>query len=110
MSENTQNMAIFSVHHLSASASFDLTAKSGFKLENNEIKPSPEASGSINVKVTTGSAKFRANAEMSRRFILATIVGDGTSGQTFSDNSVDYNVKSIGIVKYYMKHFYTDLD
>ena len=109
MSENTQSMAIFSVHHLSASASIEVNAKSGFKLEGGEIKPSAEAIGTLKITISTGSAKYRANAEMSRRFILATIVGNGTSGQTFSDNGVDYNVKSIGIVKYYMKHFYTDL-
>jgi hypothetical protein len=110
MSENTQSMAIFSVHHISASASFELTTKSGFKLENGEVKPNAEASGTRKITVSTGSAKFRANAEMSRRFILATIVGEGTTGQTFSDNGVDYNVKNIGIVKYYMKHFYTDFE
>ena len=89
MSENTQSMAIFSVHHLTASASVELTTKSGFKLEGGEIKPSAEASGTRKITISTGNAKFRANAEMSRRFILSTIVGNGTSGQTFSDNSVD---------------------
>jgi hypothetical protein len=109
MTENTQVMAVFSLHHISASASAELTAKSGFKVEGGEIKPNTEASGSVKINFSLGSSKFRANAEMSRRQILATIVGTGTTGQTINDNSVQYNVKKIGIVDYYFKHFYTDL-
>lgn len=109
MTENTQVMAVFSLHHISATASAELTAKSGFKAEGGEIKPHTEASGSVKINVSVGSAKFRANAEMSRRMILATIVGPGTTGKTINDNGVQYNVKKIGIVDYYFKHFYTDL-
>lgn len=109
MTENTQVMAVFSLHHISASASAELTAKSGFKVEGGEIKPHTEASGSVKINFSLGSSKFRANAEMSRRQILATIVGTGTTGQTINDNGVQYNVKKIGIVDYYFKHFYTDL-
>mgnify|MGYP005858296895 FL=1 len=47
MTENTQVMAVFSLHHISASASAELTAKSGFKVEGGEIKPHTEASGSV---------------------------------------------------------------
>ena len=57
MSENTQSMAIFSVHHLTASASVELTTKSGFKLEGGEIKPSAEASGTRKITISTGNAK-----------------------------------------------------
>jgi hypothetical protein len=109
MTENTQVMAVFSLHHISASASAELTAKSGFKIEGGEIKPHTEASGSVKINFSLGSSKFRANAEMSRRMILATIIGPGTTGRTINDNGVQYNVKKIGIVDYYFKHFYTDL-
>jgi hypothetical protein len=109
MTENTQVMAVFSLHHISASASAELTAKSGFKVEGGEIKPHTEASGSVKINFSLGSSKFRANAEMSRRMILATIVGPGTTDKTINDNGVQYNVKRIGIIDYYFKHFYTDL-
>lgn len=109
MSENTQVMAVFSIHHISSSASAELTAKSGFKLEDGEIKPHSEASGSVKIKFSLGSSKFRSNTEMSRRQILATIVGPGTTSKTISDNGVEYNVKRIGIIDYYFKHYYTDL-
>jgi hypothetical protein len=109
MSENTQVMAVFSLHHISATASAELTAKSGFKVEGGEIKPHTEASGSVKINFSLGSSKFRSNAEMSRRQILATIVGTGTTGQTINDNGIQYNVKKIGIVDYYFKHYYTDL-
>ena len=46
---------------------------------------------------------------MSRRMILATIVGPGTTGHTINDGGINYNVKRIGIIDYYFKHFYTDL-
>lgn len=109
MTENTQVMAVFSLHHISSTASAELTAKSGFKIENGEIKPNTEVSGSVKINFSLGSSKFRSNAEMSRRQILATIVGPGTTGKTKEDGGVQYNVKRIGIVDYYMKHFYTDL-
>ncbi|SDI26162.1 hypothetical protein SAMN04488062_13212 [Flavobacterium omnivorum] len=109
MSENTQDFAIFSIHNLKATASFELSMKSGFKLEDGKIKPNAEASGSAKINVSVGNAKFRTNAEISRRIVLATIVGLGATGETVSDGGVDYNVKKNGIVDYYFKHYYTDL-
>lgn len=109
MSENTQVMAVFSIHHISSSASAELVAKSGFKLEGEEIKPHSEVSGSVKIKISLGSSKFRSNAELSRRQVLATIVGPGATSKTISDNGVQYNVKKIGIIDYYFKHYYTEL-
>ncbi len=109
MSENTQVMAVFSIHHLKATASAEFEVKSGFKLEKGVPVPFAEATDTRKLKISTGSAIFRANAEMSRRQILATIVGPGPIGSTVADNGVQYNVKKIGIIEYYFKHIYTDL-
>jgi hypothetical protein len=109
MSENTQDFAVFSIHHLAASASYELSMKSGLKVEGVNIVPHVEASGTRKLNITVGSSKFRANAEMSRRMILATIVGSGTTGRTINDGGINYNVKKIGIIDYYFKHFHTDL-
>lgn len=108
-SENTQVIAIFSLHHLAAEASFEMTAKSGFKIENGKIVPSYEASGDVKIKVTVGAAKFRHNVEISRRMVLITNVGTGTTGRTILDNGVAYNVKTMGIVDYYFKHYHSKL-
>jgi len=108
MSENSQSIAVFSVHDLKGEASFDLSAKAGIKFENGAFVPTVEATRSVTVKVTTGSAKFRANVETSRRQVLSTITGATNSG-TILDNGIEYNVKKVGIVEYYYKHWYTDL-
>jgi len=114
MSENTQSMAVFSIHHLSSSAEIGLNTKAGFKMEKDStgkyrLVPHFEASGTLAIKVKTGSAKFRANTELSRRQVLATIIGNGSTGYTVKDNGIEYNRKSIGIVDYYFKHYHTPL-
>jgi len=109
MSENTQVLGVFSLHRFEAEAKATFTAKSGFKVEADGFKPSTEGSGSVTIEVKVGSAKFRANTELSRRQTLSTIVGPGITGNTISDNGVDYNVKKIGIIDFYLKHYYTDL-
>ena len=86
-----------------------MTAKSGFKIENGKIVPSYEASGDVKIKVTVGAAKFRHNVEISRRMVLITNVGTGTTGRTILDNGVAYNVKTMGIVDYYFKHYHSKL-
>ena len=49
------------------------------------------------------------NSELPRRQVLSAITGDGSTGQTYSDGGILYNVKSVGIVDYYFKHWFTDL-
>lgn len=88
LSENTQTLTVFSIHHLSGEASFDASVKSGFEMKDGAIIPSPEASGGVSVKIKTGSAKFRANKELSRRQVLASNVGPGSTDKTFVDNGV----------------------
>lgn len=109
MSENSQSIAIFSIHHFSSSASAELKAKSGFKTENGEIKPSVEVSGEVKINISTGSAKLRANFEISRRHVLATNVGNGTTGRTIESGGVHYNHKWNDRFNYYFQHYYTDL-
>ena len=41
--------------------------------------------------------------------MLSTITGAGSTGKTYSDGGILYNVKSVGIVDYYYKHWHTDL-
>lgn len=109
MSENSQSIAVFSIHHFSSSASAELKAKSGFKLENGIIKPFAEVSGEVKINVSTGSANLRANFEISRRHALATIIGPGTTGRTIESGGVNYNHKWNGRFNYYFQHYYTDL-
>lgn len=109
MSENSQSMVVFSLHTFSGSASANVSVKAGVKLEDGEIKPHFEPGGTGTVSISTGSAKFRAAAELSRRQIFSSIVGPDPGGKTVIDNGIEYNVKSVGIVDYYYKHWHTDL-
>jgi hypothetical protein len=110
MSENTQSMAVFSIHHFSGSASYELTAKSGFKVDPIKgIVAGSEISGESKLKVTVGNAKFRANVELSRRQVLSTIVGPGITGKQKEFDGINYNVKKIGVIDYYLEHYFTDL-
>jgi hypothetical protein len=109
MSENTQVITVFSLHHLKGKANIDVSVKSGLKFVKGVPTATPEASVSSKINISTGSAKFRANKELSRRQVLATIVGGGDTGKTIIDNGINYNVKEIGIVDFYYKHYYTDL-
>jgi hypothetical protein len=110
MSENTQSMAVFSIHHFSADASYELTAKSGFKVDPIKgIVAGSEISGASKLKVTVGNAKFRANVELSRRQVLSTIVGPGVTGKQKEFDGINYNVKKIGVIDYYLEHYFTDL-
>ena len=82
------------------------------------FKPNAETTISGKVKVKSKHSKFRDKVEMSRRQVLSTIIGEGITGQTIHsdgssyngpDNNIDYNLKKIGIVDYYLTHLYTDL-
>ncbi|TXD53558.1 MULTISPECIES: hypothetical protein [unclassified Polaribacter] len=110
MSENTQSMAVFSIHHFSTDASYELKGKSGFKIDPIKgIVPSAEISGEGKVKISVGNAKFRANVELSRRQVLSTITGPGITGRQELFDGINYNIKKIGVIDYYLEHYYTDL-
>ena len=119
MSENTEAMAVFSIHNFSAEVSAELSIKAGLKMDSTgAFKPNAETTISGKVKVKSKHSKFRGKVEMSRRQFLSTIIGNGITGQTIhsngssyngSDNNINYNLKKIGIVDYYMKYWYTDL-
>lgn len=110
MSENTQVMAVFSRHHWLGSGETTVSVKSGLKIDaQGNVKPTTEVTTSTKVTLREDNAKYRTKSEMSRRFILSTIVGNGITGKTKSDNGVSYNMKRVDIVDYYMKFWHTDL-
>ncbi|PRP66048.1 hypothetical protein [Nonlabens agnitus] len=113
MRENAQAISVFSIHHISAEASTELTAKAGYKLENGVPKPFAEASGTVKITLKVGDAKWRSNQELSRKYVFANMVGNGkapVSGKDpVVDNGVKYHVKQVGIVDFYFKGWYQDL-
>lgn len=109
-SENTQQLAVFSLHKWRGTKEISAGVKYGLKKnDKGGWDSTPDATGAASVKFTSGSSIFRANTELPRRQVLSTITGDGSTGQTYSDGGILYNVKSIGIVDYYYKHWFTDL-
>jgi len=111
MSKNTQNFAVFSIHHLvTSTAKVNASYKSGFKINaQGNIEAHQESSGSGTLDIQLNAARFRANTELSRRQVLITIVGDNST-YTYTENGVDYNVKEIGIVEFYFKHWHTSFN
>jgi len=109
MSENEQVITLFTKHHLTGSASVELNTKAGLELKNGSIQAVPKATVSSKVKVSLGSARQRTKAQLSRRQVLATIVGPGVTQRTITRDGQTWNVKKSGIFHYYFKHYYTDL-
>lgn len=110
-SENSHQIMVFSLHHWTGTAEGSGGIKYGYKynIATGAWEGTIEPTGGTNVKVSSGSSIFRSNAELSRRQVLSTIVGAGSTGKTYNDGGIEYNVKSVGIVDYYFKHWYTDL-
>ena len=109
MSENEQVITLFTKHHLTGSASVELNTKAGLELKNGSIQAVPQATVSSKIKVSLGSARQRTKAQLSRRQVLATIVGPGVTQRTITRDGQTWNVKKSGIFHYYFKHYYTDL-
>lgn len=110
-SETTQQLVVFSLHKLSKKAEFSGKVDYSIKLnEKGELVSTPTATASATVKMTEGSAKLRANVELPRRQVLSTITGVGSTGKTQNDEGIEYNVKTVGIIDFYFKHWYTDLN
>ncbi len=107
MSKHSQAMAVFSNHNLKGTAKITAGYKSGFKIgSDGKIEAYSEWSGNGEVTLTEGGAKFRALNEISRRQALATIVGNHST-YTHEDGGVHFNVKQVGIVEFYFKHWHT---
>ena len=112
LSEASQQLVVFSRHHISAEAEATLGFKAGYKLEGDTIKPS--SSGEIAGKVTIkkGSAIFRAHEELTRKYIFANNVGpDVVSGlPPKEDDGVDYTRMKVGIIHFYTKIYWRDFE
>jgi hypothetical protein len=110
-SETTQQLVVFSLHKLVPKAKFsgkvDYSVKPN---EKGELVSTQTPTGSATVEFTEGSAKFRANVELPRRQVLSTITGVASTGKTQNDGGIEYNVKTVGIIDFYFKHWYTDLN
>ncbi|MBX9807621.1 MAG: hypothetical protein K2X95_07455 [Flavobacteriaceae bacterium] len=110
-SESSHQIVFFSLHHWRGDVEKDFNVKYGYKYNavTGVWEGTIDPTGSTNLTIKQGEALFRSNAELSRRQVLSTIIGPGSTGKTKNDGGVEYNVKSVGIVDYYFKHWYTDL-
>jgi hypothetical protein len=105
MSENSQQLFLFTEHNLTATGKAEGSVKVGYDFIAK--KATAEATTSVNVEVELGGSRFRVNGELVRRAVMNTIVGDTGHG-TRLRNGIDYNVKPIGHLRYYFEHRYTN--
>lgn len=87
-------------------ASAKASAKVGYDFITK--KPTAEFTTSVNIEVEVGSSVFRTNSELSRRSVLANIIGDTGLG-TRARNGINFNVKSVGRLEFYFEHRFTDI-
>jgi hypothetical protein len=106
MSENSQQLILFTEHNLTATAKAKVAAKVGYDFVTK--KPTAEFTTSVDVEVTLGGATFQTNSELSRRSVLAHIIGDTGLG-TRTRNGIDFNVKGVGLLEFYFEHRFTDI-
>ena len=106
MTENSQQFFLFTEHNLSGKAK----ANAGVKVGYDFLKkvPSAEATASINLEIESEGSRFRVNSELSRRSVLAYVVGDNGLGVRMR-NGVNFNVKGMGGLNYYFEHRFTDI-
>jgi hypothetical protein len=71
-------------------------------------KPTAEFTTTVDLEVELGSSIFRTNSELSRRSVLAHVIGDNGLGVR-NRNGIDFNVKGIGKIEYYFEHHFTDI-
>lgn len=110
MSENEQAIAIFSRHNIGSEASTELSTKTSYKVVDGELKATTEPTATTKVTVKEGKAEYRDKRALSRRQVLATIVGNGVTGASFPIDGVEYNVKQAGIFEYTLLHYYTEIE
>jgi hypothetical protein len=106
MSENSQQIVLFSKHNISAKGKIKVGAKVGYDFVTK--KPTAEATGSVEMEMELGSSKYRTNSVLSRRSVFAHIVGDTGLG-TKLRNGNHYNVKGVGLAEFYFEHYFTDI-
>lgn len=106
ISENSQQFFLFTEHNLTGKAKASAGVKVGYDFLTK--KPTAEATGSVQVEVETGGSRFRTNSELSRRSVLASVVGDTSLGVR-TRNGNDFNVKSVGPLHFYFEHRFTDI-
>ena len=106
MTENSQQFFLFTEHNLTGK----VKAKAGVKVGYDFIKkePTAEATASVNLEVESESSRFRVNTELSRRSVLAYVVG-ATGHGVRTRNGIDYNVKNVGLLHFYFEHRFTDI-
>jgi hypothetical protein len=106
MTENSQQFFLFTEHNLTGKAKANAGVKVGYDFIKKE--PTAEATASVNLEVESESSRFRVNTELSRRSVLAYVVGATDHGFR-TRNGIDYNVKNIGLLHFYFEHRFTDI-
>jgi hypothetical protein len=106
MTENSQQFFLFTEHNLAGKAKANAGVKVGYDFIKKE--PTAEATASVNLEVESESSSFRVNTELSRRSVLAYVVG-ATDHGVRTRNGIDYNVKNVGLLHFYFEHRYTDI-
>jgi hypothetical protein len=106
MSENSQQLLLFTELRRNETAKATATAKVGYDFVNQ--KPTAEFTSSVTVEVESGNSVFRTNSELSRPSVLAQIVGASNFGVR-TRNGIDFNVKSVGPLHFYFEHRFTDI-
>jgi hypothetical protein len=106
MSENSQQLLLFTDHNLKGTAKAKVSAKVGYDFATK--KPTAEFTTSVDVEVELGDSKFRTNSELSRRSVLVHILGDTGLGTRYR-NGNNYNIKSVGALEFYFEHYFTDI-
>lgn len=106
MTENSQQFFLFTEHNLTGKAKANAGVKLGYDFLKKE--PTAEATASVNLEVESEGSRFRVNSELSRRSVLAYVVG-ATDHGVRTRNGIDYNVKNVGLLHFYFEHRFTDI-
>lgn len=106
MTENSQQFFLFTEHNLTGKAKANAGVKVGYDFIKKE--PTAEATASVNLEVESENSRFRVNTELSRRSVLAYVVG-ATDHGVRTRNGIDYNVKNVGLLHFYFEHRFTDI-
>jgi hypothetical protein len=106
MTENSQQLLLFSQHSRTGKSTGTASAKVGYDFVNQ--KPTAEFTTSVTVEAELNQSVFRTNLELSRPAVLAHIIG-ATDFGVRTRNGIDFNVKSVGPLRFYFEHRFTDI-
>ena len=106
MTENSQQLLLFSHYTRTGKSKGTASAKVGYDFVNQ--KPTTEFTTSVTVEAELEQSVFRTNSELSRRSVLASIIGASNFGVR-TRNGIDYNVKNVGPLHFYFEHRFTDI-